>query len=88
VAAVTRLKAQPGKDIVQYGFGQVSRLLLAHGLIDELRLWIQPLILGSGSPGDLLFGPTPSVGFRLVETTLLSDGTVVLNYETERMLDA
>ena len=45
---VTRLKEAPGKDIVQYGFGAVSRLLLEHGLLDELRLWVHPLIVGSG----------------------------------------
>jgi len=38
VAQITRLKQAAGKDIVQYGFGAVSRLLLEHGLLDELRL--------------------------------------------------
>src|SRR5437879_4154463 len=42
VAEITRLKNEPGKHIVQYGFGQVSYLLLDHGLLDELRLWIHP----------------------------------------------
>ena len=45
------LKEEPGKDIVQYGFGAVSRLLLEHGLLDELRLWVHPLIVGSRQPG-------------------------------------
>lgn len=87
VAAVTRLKQQPGKDIVQYGFGQLSRLLFSNGLLDELRLWISPLILGRGVLGDLLFGNLPSaVAFRLVGATPLSNGIVVLNYETDRLL--
>ena len=58
-AEIARLKEAPGKDIVQYGFGAVSRLLLQHGLLDELRLWVHPLILGRGSIGDLLFGEAP-----------------------------
>jgi dihydrofolate reductase len=87
VAEITRLKREPGKDIIQYGFGAVSRLLLEHGLLDELRLWVQPFILGHGSPADLLFGAMPTVGFRLADTTTLSDGTVVLSYLTDETLD-
>jgi dihydrofolate reductase len=87
VAEVTKLKHAPGKDIVQYGFGAVSRLLLEHSLLDELRLWVHPLILGSGSPADLLFGEAPAVGFRLADATTLSDGTVILSYQTDKTLD-
>jgi dihydrofolate reductase len=86
VAAITRLKQAPGRDIVQYGFGAVSRLLLEHGLLDELRLWVHPLIVGAGSPSDLMFGAVPAVGFHLTDTTTLSDGTVLLSYETDRFL--
>ena len=88
VAAVTRLKQAEGKDIVQYGFGPLSRLLLEHGLLDELHLWVHPLILGSGSPSDLLFGEAPAVGFRLADATTLTDGTVLLRYETDKALEA
>ena len=87
VGAITRLKESPGKDIVQYGFGAVSRLLLQHGLLDELRLWLHPLILGHGSPSDLLFGSMPSVGFRLAGSTTLSHGIIILNYETDKILN-
>jgi hypothetical protein len=38
VIAVAELKAQPGLDIVQYGFGSVPHALMAAGLLDELRL--------------------------------------------------
>jgi len=86
VAAITRLKDAPGKDIVQYGFGPVSRLMLQHGLLDELRLWVHPLILGHGSPTDLLFGPAPSVGFRLAGSTTLNNGIIILNYETNKII--
>jgi dihydrofolate reductase len=88
VAEVTRLKQAPGESIVQYGFGAVSRLLLEHGLLDELRLWIHPLILGAGTPGDLLFGPAPAVGFELTDVTSLSNGIVILSYETDGALAA
>ncbi len=71
-AAIKRLKESPGKNIVQYGFGPLSQLMLEHGLLDELRLWVHPLILGRGSPGDFFFGPSRAVGFNLVGSTTLS----------------
>jgi riboflavin biosynthesis pyrimidine reductase len=71
---------------VQYGFGTVTRLLLERGMLDELRLWFHPLILGRGEPGDLLFGAVPATGFRLADTTPLSNGIVILSYEMEKQL--
>ncbi|WP_028060691.1 hypothetical protein [Candidatus Solirubrobacter pratensis] len=61
-------------------------MLLEHGLLDELRLWVHPLILGNGSPSDLLFGAAPAVGFNLTDATTLSDGIVIVSYETHRTL--
>jgi dihydrofolate reductase len=87
-AEIKRLKQAPGKNIVQYGFGVVSRLLLEHGLLDELRLWFHPLILGAGRPSDLLFGTAPAVGFQLADVTTLSDGIVILSYHTDKALEA
>jgi len=85
-AEITRLKEAPGEDIVQYGFGPVSQLMLEHDLLDELRLWVHPLILGAGGPSDLLFGAVPATGFRLADATTLSDGLVILSYETDQRL--
>jgi dihydrofolate reductase len=87
-AEITQLKRSPGRDIVQYGFGAVSRLLLEHGLLDELRLWVHPLIVGAGRPGDLLFGAAPAVGFDLTDTTTLSNGIVILSYRMDKTLAA
>jgi riboflavin biosynthesis pyrimidine reductase len=61
----------------------VTRLLLEHGLLDALRLWVHPLILGRGAPGDLLFGAAPAVGLELADTTTLSDGIVILDYRVD-----
>jgi dihydrofolate reductase len=85
-ARIRQLKEETVQDIVQYGFGPVSRLMLEHGLLDELRLWVHPLIVGRGSAGDLLFGEAPAVGFHLAGTTPLSDGIVVLSYRTDKLL--
>jgi dihydrofolate reductase len=79
-AEIARRKAQGGGDIVQYGFGPVTDLLLTHGLLDELRLWVHPFMLGKGNPGDLLFRSERAGQFELADTTQLASGNVVLTY--------
>jgi dihydrofolate reductase len=48
VAAVGKLKEQPGEDILIYGSGALVNTLMPHKLIDEYRLMIYPLVLGTG----------------------------------------
>ena len=66
--------------IVQFGFGDVSRLLLQHGLLDELRLWVHPFILGAQNGSDRLTGTGVPTAFQLTETTTLKSGIVILRY--------
>ena len=80
VAEITRLKEQPGKDIVQYGFGRLSYTMLEHGLLDEFRLWVHPFFVGGGGPEDLLFRSGPGAGFELTDTRPLKSGIVILSY--------
>lgn len=80
IAEIRRLKEQPGQDIVQYGFGQLSYALLEHGLLDELRLWVHPLFVGQATPADLLFRPSATVQLELSGTLALNTGIVVLTY--------
>ena len=77
---VRELKAEPGQDIVQYGFGSVSTLLMRNGLLDELRLWIHPLFVGAGSTTDLLFPQGPPTQFELVDSAILENSMVILTY--------
>jgi len=77
---IQQLKDEPGQDIVQYGFGVVSTLLMEHGLLDELRLWIHPLFVGKGSTDDVLFPKGPPTQFELVDSTTLKSSTVILTY--------
>jgi dihydrofolate reductase len=79
-AELERRKGEDGRNIVQYGFGPVTDLLLAHGLLDELRLWVHPFILGSGNVSDLLFRPDRASNFELADATPLPSGIVVLTY--------
>ncbi len=80
IERIRDLKQQPGADIVQYGFGQLARDLLAEGLLDELRLWVHPLLLGTGRADDLIYRPGTSGRFELADTTTLASGIVILSY--------
>ena len=80
VGAVRALKREPGADIVQYGFGSVTRALLAAGLVDELRLWVHPFMLGTGTAEDLLYRAGTSGSFQLAGTHALPNGVIILTY--------
>jgi dihydrofolate reductase len=76
---VARLKAQPGKHLVIYGSGGLVSELSPQGLIDDYRIFVAPLALGSGLP--LFRGLSRRLGLRLVETKSFRAGMVLLRYE-------
>ena len=80
---IARLKEQPGQDIVQYGIGDVTRLMLEHGLLDEFRLWVHPFLVGGGQPSDLMFRDGSPARLELLGTRTLSNGIVILSYEVQ-----
>jgi dihydrofolate reductase len=75
---VARLKQRPGNELQVHGSGTLVLGLMQHGLIDEYRLLIHPLVLGSG---ERLFadGTTPTA-LELVETATTGRGVVVHVY--------
>lgn len=76
---VAKLKTQDGGEIQVHGSGDLVQTLLAHDLIDTLRLWQFPVVLGSGKR---LFGKgTIPASFRLVETRQSTTGAVLHVYE-------
>lgn len=79
-ARVRALKAQDGGHIVQYGFGDVSRLLLAERLFDELQWWIHPQIVGPRDVGDLLCRPGSSATFALAGSRVMGNGIILATY--------
>ena len=75
---VARLRNELKGDIVVYGSGRLSQALMDRGLVDELRLMVYPVVLGSG---DRLFGETQDkIPLRLVESRPLGDGVVNMIY--------
>jgi dihydrofolate reductase len=80
VARVRKLKDEDGGNIVQYGFGDVSRLLLEHGLFDQMQLWIHPQLVGPSDAADLLCRPGMAATFELVGSQVLSNGIILATY--------
>jgi len=73
---VSRLKQQPGKDMLIFGSAKLSASLTRAGLIDEYRLGLNPVALGAGTP---LF--KEGLKMKLLEARPLKTGCVVLRYE-------
>jgi dihydrofolate reductase len=80
IAEIAKRKQEPGKDIVQYGFGQLSYALMHHGLLDELRLWVHPFFIGKDGPEGLLYRDGPTTRFDLIDTKRLKNGDIILIY--------
>lgn len=78
-AEVVRLKAGEGGELQVHGSGDLLQTLLRHDLVDTLRLWTFPVVLGAGKR---LFGAgTIPLGFRLVESLQTSTGAVLHVYD-------
>ena len=75
--AVPRLKEQHD-EIITFGSAGLIQTLLRHDLIDDLNLWVYPLLLGSGKR--LFADGTIPTALRLVHTTAHANGTVQLKY--------
>ena len=80
-AEVSRLKARPGGDLLVYGSPDLVDELLRHDLIDEYRLQIYPVILGSGKR--LFRDRIDTHHLRLVESRALSSGVVLVTYRPD-----
>jgi dihydrofolate reductase len=74
---VRRLKAQPGNELQVHGSGGLATTLMADDLIDEYRLWIYPVVLGTGRR---LFGDATAHAMRLVGTKTTGSGITILTY--------
>lgn len=78
---VARLKREAGKDLYIFGSANLADTFIKHGLIDEFRLCVAPLVLGGGSA---LFKPSSKrTPLRLLEAKALKSGGVILRYEPD-----
>jgi dihydrofolate reductase len=76
---VGKLKQESGQDILMYSSVALMHTLMENDLIDQYRLWVHPLILGSGR--QLFPEGTKKTELKLVDATTLSNGVVVLDHQ-------
>jgi dihydrofolate reductase len=75
---VLKLKNLPGQHLLIYGSSVLVQYLMKHGLIDEYRLMVFPIVLGHGKR---LFGDGINATLQLVESKALASGVVVQTYK-------
>jgi dihydrofolate reductase len=79
---ITRLKQQPGGDMVVYGSSSIIQAFRRMDLVDEYHVWLHPVLIGSGLP---LFGhDSDMLSLRLLKTKLFYSGVMLLYYEPAR----
>ncbi len=76
---ITELKQQPGQDILVFGSGQLVQSLMEHNLVDEFRLMVFPVVLGSGKR---LFQDTGRIALKRADLQMFGSGVVVLTYQS------
>lgn len=76
---VSKLKSQPGKSIAIFGSSDLALTLIQHGLIDEYRIIVNPIVLGSGK--SLFSGMHDKLDVKLVQTKIFNSGNVLLTYQ-------
>jgi dihydrofolate reductase len=76
-ARLRALKEQPGKDIALLGSSTLAASLLGTGVIDELRMMVNPVVLGSGHP---VLSGAGQTDLELVSSRLFASGNTLLTY--------
>ena len=82
VEAVAELKEQPGRSLIVYASGDLTKTLMRRGLIDEYRLWVHPVVLGRGS--SFFEDGAERTDLELVDSTAIPSGVAILTYRPQR----
>jgi dihydrofolate reductase len=81
VNAISKLKQEQAGNIVVHGSAQLVQTLVEHDLVDELRVMVFPVILGTGKR---LFGETSDKkSLRLVDSNVVGEGVAILVYRSK-----
>jgi dihydrofolate reductase len=80
-AEIARLKAEPGSDILVHGSCSLVHSLMEHGLVDEYRLMVFPIVLGSGKR--LFTETSDATRLALTECGTAGDGVLLLTYRAQ-----
>jgi dihydrofolate reductase len=81
-AEISRLKQLPGGDQYVFGSANLARTLIQNGLVDEYRLIVNPVVLGSGLP--LFQGVKDPLHLKLANSRTFRNGNVLLYYQPGR----
>jgi dihydrofolate reductase len=76
---ISRLKQQQGRDLAIFGSSTLAASLLHMGLIDELRIMVNPVVLGNGN--SLFKGIHDKLNLKLFKTRTFRSGNVLLYYQ-------
>ncbi len=75
---IGKLKQESGKELLQYGVGELTHTMLKHGLVDELRLLVFPFTFGKG---EHIFENMDLNTLKLLDTKTFSSGVIALHYQ-------
>jgi dihydrofolate reductase len=78
---IQKLRQKPGKNLLMIGSPSTVHSFMQYGLIDEYRLYVNPIILGNGIP--LFKGIEDRINLKLLEAKTFKGGVVGLHYETQ-----
>ena len=78
---IRKLKQEPGKDLLQYGVGELTHTMLKHSLVDEIRLLVYPFAYGEGPR---IFENMRVNSMKLLDTKTFTSGVVALHYQPQQ----
>lgn len=79
---IKKLKKQSGKNLLQYGVGELTHTMLEHDLIDEFRIMVYPFTYGEGPR---IFDHMGINTMNLLDTKTFSSGVVCLRYQPKKL---
>lgn len=82
-AEVEKLKREPGGDLFIFGSADLSADLFQHGLIDEIRIIVNPVVLGAGR--NLFEGLPGRLNLELIDSRTFPSGNVLLHYKPKNI---
>jgi dihydrofolate reductase len=77
---IKKLKQAPGKSLLQYGTGDLTKTMLEHGLVDEFRIIVFPFTFGEGPR---IFEHMGVHTLKLLDTHTFTSGAVVHQYQPQ-----
>lgn len=81
VEQISRLKQQPGQDILVVGSGLLAQTLVQYDLVDDYRFLIHPIVLGSG---ERFYKEGSQAALKLIQAQAFGTGMVFMKYQSER----